>query len=363
VGKSVAELVADALDRFDAPDTSVASLVRTTLRVAWRRKDYATVVRLLPETFDLTAVTGTIDRADWTRARAELAAVLGAEAAARETERLVRQQYADRAHPDGSGRIAGHSIDQLERFTSWFLHEREMLALQLAAAAPGAHGDLVELSVTVEQGLAQYQTMVARVRQSVHTLLVATELELVDGEGRPGTVHRAVDYVTSRLREVSPAALRELQAADDALGRQGELSGRAQAATSCRRAMEVLADALYPPRPEPVVGLDGVERGMRSNQPVNRLTQFAQERSVGGPAGDVLLARLREFNRLLGRQYNLASKGVHEDLTVEEVEVLVTWSWMLAAQLLRLHDGTTTLDATPDAPPLPPIADDGAPLR
>ncbi len=46
---------------------------------------------------------------------------------------------------------------------------------------------------------------------------------------------------------------------------------------------------------------------------------------------------------------SLASKGIHDDVTAAEAETCVVWTYLLAADLIRLADGTSALlvsDAT-----------------
>src|SRR5665811_160385 len=56
-GRTVEQLVEEALDAFDDPTASVAGHVRRAIRIATKRQDYPALIRLLPETFDLSVGT------------------------------------------------------------------------------------------------------------------------------------------------------------------------------------------------------------------------------------------------------------------------------------------------------------------
>lgn len=194
------------------------------------------------------------------------------------------------------------------------------------------------------------QTLVDRVRSSVYSFLVATEAELEHGQSQSGLFVRAQEYVNGALAQYAPKSLEQFVAAQDRLygGSQEDL---AHALTSCRRMLKSLADHLYPATGESVAGIDGIERSMSDDQYRNRLLEYV--RQVLGRHGHsaVIQKTLDSLGARLKSLDSLASKGVHDDVTAAEAETCVVWTYLLAADLIRLADGTSALLAANESSP------------
>lgn len=73
--KTVEQLVEEALDRFDDPESTVTSHVRRAIRIASKRQDYVSLLRLYMETLDLS--TGKVNHPGLEDAQSNLATLLG----------------------------------------------------------------------------------------------------------------------------------------------------------------------------------------------------------------------------------------------------------------------------------------------
>jgi len=124
--------------------------------------------------------------------------------------------------------------------------------------------------------------------------------------------------------EVLDAALASLK------GEPG-LEFTSQAALSCRRFLERLADVLYPPR-ETAEG----ERKLGKTQYVNRLWAYV-EQSLG-PDGS--RSALSEIGNRMESLNALANKGLHDDIPVDEMDRLVLNLVLLTHDLMRLTPPT-----------------------
>lgn len=111
--KTVEQLVEEALDGFDNPEATVASHVRRAIRIASKRQDYVSLLRLYPETFDLS--TGKVRHQGLEDAQANLTALVGAEESRRiQISALMRHMQARQQGGDQSDKVFGQSIGQLE---------------------------------------------------------------------------------------------------------------------------------------------------------------------------------------------------------------------------------------------------------
>jgi hypothetical protein len=96
---------------------------------------------------------------------------------------------------------------------------------------------------------------------------------------------------------------------------------------SCRRVLKDFADAVYPAREEKAEG-----HAVTDDKYINRLYAFAKER-----AGKALaLEELEALGSALDRMNELGSKGVHTDITKEEVDVVIVRTYILLSQLAKL---------------------------
>jgi hypothetical protein len=125
-----------------------------------------------------------------------------------------------------------------------------------------------------------------------------------------------------RLMEILDAALATLDASEP--GRE-YLS---QAALSCRRFLERLADAVYPPRETP----KDAKHQLGKADYLNRLWAYVEQ--CLGPEGSK--TALAGIGTRIDHLAKIAHKGVHDDITVDEVNRLVLNLALLTHDIMKL---------------------------
>lgn len=90
--------------------------------------------------------------------------------------------------------------------------------------------------------------------------------------------------------------------------------------TEVRRAIKAVADHFYPSKPGIHRCLDGVERKLGEEQYANRLHEFVYSRFKRSTSTDLLRAETKHLLAFAERLNDLASKGVHADVTVYEAK-------------------------------------------
>jgi hypothetical protein len=186
----------------------------------------------------------------------------------------------------------------------------------------------------------ELQDVIERIKQAVHDFLISTERQIELGQHRPDAFERGRTYIEQSLAKVAPEALAKFHAAEDSL-HDGSTEDLAHALTSCRRMIKALADALYPASNQTMTGADGNERVMSDEAYRNRLVQFASEKLGKSTHGKAVQETLRSLGDRLKRLDNLSSKGVHDEVSVIEAETCMLWTYLTAADFLRIADGTT----------------------
>lgn len=146
---------------------------------------------------------------------------------------------------------------------------------------------------------------------------------------------RMADEILMRAASLEPRLKDELYAALRTFDRIQSPAEIAQVALSCRRFVEKLADALYPPRPERVEGRNvGIEAYR------NRIWAYVKE-SLRGDQQRVVLANLEDLGNRVDRVDQLCQKGLHAQISLSDVRRLILALLGLAYDLLTLGPPVT----------------------
>lgn len=181
-----------------------------------------------------------------------------------------------------------------------------------------------------------------RIKVRVHSFLSETEVELVRGQLHSDLFDRNMQYVDLKLSQIAPESHEQIRVAFQRLS-EGNTEARSQALLSCRRVLKSLADILYPPRADEVVGANGKPRVLTEDKYITRLWQFVYE-NVGKTASrEVLLSSVQDLGNRIDHLYDLASKGVHSEVSEFEVNQCVTQIYLLIGDLLRIHERASAI--------------------
>jgi hypothetical protein len=90
--------------------------------------------------------------------------------------------------------------------------------------------------------------------------------------------------------------------------------------TQVRRAIKSVADHFYPPVSGPVLCSDGVQRQLGDEQYLNRLQEFLAAQFNKSTSTEVLRAELDHLLVFARKLNNIASKGVHDDVSLLEAK-------------------------------------------
>lgn len=215
--------------------------------------------------------------------------------------------------------------------------EEQLRSAKSALDRVGGGGEQADLLSVIRS----YESVLDRVNSSVYAFLIETEAELEQGKDRASVFVRAQEYVVAALGTRAPKALEQILSAERLL--DGGPEDLAHALTSCRRMLKSLADQLYPATNEVVEGNDGVQRKLSDDQYRNRLLEYVRATVSQRGQNSVLQKSLDSLGARLKTLDSLASKGVHDVVSAAEAETCVVWTYAIAADLLRVADGTSSL--------------------
>lgn len=188
---------------------------------------------------------------------------------------------------------------------------------------------------TVYPMLVRQRVVLGRIKDAAYRYLLEVESDMIAGIVIPDVIAQGRSFVEEKLALLAPDALDAVSAAQDRIA-QGDPEAMSHAATSCRRAIKALADVLYPPG-APVV-IDGVERIMDDDHYRNRLTEYVRQKIGRSTHADVLASNITSLGTRLKSLDDLASKGVHSKVSTSEADSCLSWTYMLAADLLRIEE-------------------------
>ena len=333
-------LTEKALDDFDS-GKSVSALVRQGHRIATLRHDYAACVWF---EFQQRQIGSDIRQDDRVllELRGKLIALLGDEAGQAEYLRQFQRWESSREMMN-SKNVHPSSVDQLESLLDQTQHTYDgyqvppnvtgVDAALMAHDQDNARGKLTPL-------IGSLRNILSKVRQAVHDYLVATEAELDAGRDESSFFDQAQIRINGLMNTYAPDATAKFLAAQESIlaGGPEDIS---HALTSCRRMIQALADALFPATDREEVGIDGVSRKMTDAAYKNRLLQYVREQVGNHKSGPILMSVISDLGKRLDSLDSMSSKGVHADASIQEAQICLVQTYLLAGDLLAIAEGTS----------------------
>ncbi len=153
--------------------------------------------------------------------------------------------------------------------------------------------------------------------------------------------------VDNFVRNNAPKAADQLTAAFQRF-ESGDPEALSHALTSCRRLLQTVADAVFPPQPAPFVDSRGKERKVGAEEYKNRLMAFFDRRLAGDSSKAIIEAELGHLAERVDALYNKVCKGVHADVGVDEVRLVLLSTYVFLGEVVRVveSDGSVAVPAS-----------------
>jgi hypothetical protein len=166
-------------------------------------------------------------------------------------------------------------------------------------------------------------------------------------EGQLEAEARTSELVSSVQREVHNFYAERCEPAYQSLRkaasliRSNDAEDHALLLTSIRRALKAAADYHYPPEHTPHPCSDGRMRALGEDQYLNRLHEFCARTPKAGSASSLIRAELDHLSTFMRRLNDVASKGVHAQVSPQEARQGLLGVYMFLSNLI----GRLTRDA------------------
>jgi hypothetical protein len=311
------DLVRSALDQFD--DLPLPVIVRKVVRIASLLGESELAVRLGLEVKPSRGHPPT----NAAESRRLMLDDLDDQTANEVVENALTVYMANRAIGDGSGKLAGHSLVDIDDV---------LVAIERDREAGVVTQESLELHVLM-RGIQE------NARHACFTALVSWERRLGYGSVNERIFEAFRGRVDRLLAEIAPDVVPQFTAVYRRLDDAGRLTDAesaeelAQAVATCRRILKTVADHVLSGEPG-AISEDG--HILDEERYKNRVTEFVKQQT-GSKSSAVALES--EFGGLLdrfARLNDLSSKGVHANIARYEADLCAMGTYVIAADLLGL---------------------------
>ena len=198
-------------------------------------------------------------------------------------------------------------------------------------APPGNAAERKGISDSIVKNTEKIEKVKSRLYQYVSNV----NYELKFGEITEDIFSRKRKFVDNALKDISPESIQKFVSVYENLQSQnGE--DWANAVHTCRRIIKEVADVLYPPSDDPVTLPGGKKIQVGEEQYINRLIQYISSKSESGSFKAIVGSHLSFVGERLDSVHNAANKGTHTEVTLEEAERYIIYTYLLIGDILSL---------------------------
>lgn len=189
----------------------------------------------------------------------------------------------------------------------------------------------------------QLEEILERTRQRAFTYLCRCEAELLFSASIADVFARFRRDVDGFLSEFDPALLDRLHAAYSRAAEETP-EARSQALGTCRRLLKATADRVFPPQTHPWLDGSGKPHVVDDMNYRNRLWAFFSDAEQQGARRGVFHVVVDDVGHRVDRVDELTSKGVHGEVSGDEVDVCILQTYFLIGEVFRVHAALRTAD-------------------
>lgn len=187
---------------------------------------------------------------------------------------------------------------------------------------------------SIAQNIRDLSEILAKVQSSFYEYVYNINYELKFSNINESIFNRNRLEVDKRLPEISPQAVSKFVSVHENL-RSTNSEDWANAVHSCRRILKDIADSLYPPQSTPIqVGDKSIKVG--EDHVINRLMQYVSSKSESKRYEELIGSHLKYMGERLDSIYGAANKGTHTEVSLEEAERYIIYTYLLIGDLLAL---------------------------
>jgi hypothetical protein len=185
----------------------------------------------------------------------------------------------------------------------------------------------------LQTSAAQNRRLIDAVIGSMHDYVQQREVELRFGSAVETAFEVVRDEVDAAIGNLVPAALTMLAGAFENASSENP-EHWANAASTCRRLLKEVADAVRPPGDD-VVKADGKRIRMTSSHYINRLIDWVEQNQTSETQAAMTVAELESLRTRLEAVDNAGQKGAHAAVTRLDASRFITGTYLVLGDILR----------------------------
>jgi hypothetical protein len=181
--------------------------------------------------------------------------------------------------------------------------------------------------LTLSVNLGSFERILAQVVAMVHEFVSRVYQELQFSDAQAAMFEAARKDVDARLAHLGGDALTKIASINDRF-RAGDSEAISHAMTTARRLIDSVADSVFKARSEPYA-IGDESFAVDESRVLNRINAFLHLKGV--TAG-----RRQRLRRTLGDIYGRVSKGVHDDVDIEEARFVFLQTYVVLGEVVSL---------------------------
>ncbi|MEW6155029.1 MAG: hypothetical protein AB1673_13745 [Actinomycetota bacterium] len=210
-------------------------------------------------------------------------------------------------------------------------HESLLSASQVANLSGdgliGALAQARQAQARIATAISRFTGTRAKVLALLHQFAVSRFYELAFSAKQAELFESVRQQVDVLLSPLSGDTLAKVESIYQRLS-EGDEEAVSQALTTCRRLIDAVADAIYPPTNQ-ALAVNGEEIALGAANTRNRLNAYIRERTQSD-------SRRNKLRRTLADLYDRVSAGVHSEVSIDEARFLFFNSYLYLGEVLTL---------------------------
>lgn len=146
---------------------------------------------------------------------------------------------------------------------------------------------------------------------------------------------RKRNTVDSKLKDICPEAIQKFISVYENLKSDND-EDWANAVHTCRRIIKEVADSLYSPSDNLIELPGGKKLKIGEDQYINRLIQYIESKSTSDKFASIVGSHLKFIGERLDGVHEAANKGTHAEVTLEEAERYIIYTYLVLGDILSL---------------------------
>jgi hypothetical protein len=192
----------------------------------------------------------------------------------------------------------------------------------------------------IKNSASRASTRLSSRRSFIHGYVLSKHYELKYSGIAGDIFSRTRERVTSAIGELVPESVQKLSAVHDNLTSENP-EDWSNAVHSCRRILQDLADSIFPPQEDRMVGSDGKQKTIKLGKDnyINRLIAFIEDNSTSERYQHIVGSHLGFLGDRLDSVFQATQKGSHDTIiSREEADRYVVYTYLVVGDILSLRN-------------------------